>query len=58
MWIEFGMIDYKILMPLTYPLLYEVRRRLHKDEEKVLFEFFMNFSGYLFSGIYLFNYYI
>ena len=51
MWIEFGMIDYKILMPLTYPLLYEVRRRLHGDDERVLFEFFMNFSGYLFSGI-------
>ena len=51
MWIEIGLIDYKILLPLTYPLLYEVRRILHKDDERVLFEFFMNFSGYLFSGI-------
>ena len=51
MWIEIGLIDYKIILPLLYPLFYEVRRIIHKDNDKVLFEFFMNFSGYLFSGI-------
>ena len=51
MWIEIGLIDYKIIIPLFYPLFYEVRRIIHKDDERVLFKVFMNFSGYLFSGI-------
>ena len=51
MWIEIGLIDYKIIIQLLYPLFYEIRRRLHGDDDRVLFEFFMNFSGYLFSGV-------
>ena len=51
MWIEIGLIDYKILIPLLYPLFYEVRLLLHKGDEKVLFNIFMNISGYLFSGV-------
>ena len=51
MLIEFGIIDYKIIIPLIYPVFYQIRRLIHKDEEKALFEFFTNFCGYLFSGI-------
>ena len=51
MLIEFGIIDYKIIIPLIYPIFYQIRRLIHKDDEKALFEFFTNFCGYLFSGI-------
>ena len=51
MLIEFGTVDYKIIIPLIYPFLYEIRRILHQDDERVLFGFFMNFCGYLFTGI-------
>ena len=51
MWIELGEIDYKIIIPLIYPFLYEIRRLIHKDDERFLFELFTNFCGYLFSGI-------
>ena len=51
MLIEFGIIDYKIIIPLIYPIFYQIRRLIHKDDEKALFEFLTNFCGYLFSGI-------
>ena len=51
MLIEFGIIDYKIIIPLIYPVFYQIRRLIHKDDEKALFEFFTNFCGYLFSGV-------
>ena len=51
MLIEFGIIDYKIIIPLIYPIFYQIRRLIHKDDEKALFEFFTKFCGYLFSGI-------
>ena len=51
MWIELGMIDYKIIIPLIYPFLYQIRRVVHKDDERMFFELFTDFCGYLFSGI-------
>ena len=50
-WIEFGTIDYKIIIPLIYPFLYQIRGLFHKNEDKPIFMFFTNFCGYLFSGI-------
>ena len=50
-WIEFGTIDYKIIIPLIYPFLYQIRGLFHKGEDKPIFMFFTNFCGYLFSGI-------
>ena len=50
-WIEFGTIDYKIIIPLIYPFLYQIRILFHKEENKPIFFFFTNFFGYLFSGI-------
>lgn len=50
-WIQFGEIDYKIIIPLIYPLLYQIRDLFHKDDSKAIFRFFTNFCGCLFSGI-------
>ena len=55
MWIECGIINYKLIIPLIYPLLYQVKRIIHKNEEKPFLEFFTNYLGYLLSGlVYLF----
>lgn len=51
MWIEFGVIDYKIIIPLIYPFFYQIRSIIHANDEKALFGFFTNFCGYLLSGI-------
>ena len=50
-WIEFGELDYKIIIPLIYPFLFEIRRIIHNQDDRFLFVFFINFYGYLFSGI-------
>ena len=50
-WIEFGECDYKIIIPLIYPFLYQIRRIMHENDERFLFGFFTNFCGYLFSGV-------
>ena len=53
MWIEFGVIDYKIIIPLIYPFFFFFLSILHENDEKALFGFFTNFCGYLLSGIIL-----
>ena len=54
MWIELGIINYKIIIPLIYPFFSQIRRLLHNDDKKPIFSFFTNFCGYLLSGfIYL-----
>ncbi len=50
MLIEFGIINYKLLIPLIYPLFYQIRRFIHNDS-KPFYELFTNFLGYLFSGL-------
>ena len=49
--IELGAIDYKIIIPLIYPLLYQTKEQLHKNEEKPIFTCFINSFGFFFSGI-------
>ena len=51
MWIEFGIVNYKIIIPLIYPFLFQIRRIIHENDEKPIFSFFTNFCGYLFSGV-------
>ena len=51
MWIEFGELDYKIIIPLIYPFLHPLRIYIHEDDAKPIFFLFTNFCGYLFSGI-------
>ena len=51
MWIELGIINYKLIIPLIYPLFYQIRRLLHNGDKKPSYEFFTNYCGYLLSGI-------
>ena len=51
MWIECGIINYKFIIPLIYPALFQIRIIIHKDEEKPFLIFFTNYLGYLFSGL-------
>ena len=51
MWIECGIINYKFIIPLIYPVFYQIRLIIHKGEQKPLLKFFTNYLGYLFSGL-------
>lgn len=51
MWIELGIINYKLIIPFIYPFLYQIRRLIHGEGEKPFYEFFTNYCGYLFSGL-------
>ena len=51
MWIELGIINYKLIIPLIYPLFYQIRRLLHNGDKKPSYEIFTNYCGYLLSGI-------
>ena len=48
---ELGNIDYKIIIPFIYPVFYQLKKLIHKNDNKKIFEIFMIFLGYLFSGI-------
>jgi len=49
MLIEFGIIEYKLILPFIYPFIYYLRRIFHKDD-KPLYGIFTCFLGFLFSG--------
>ena len=49
--IELGAVDYKIIIPLIYPILYQIKDLLHKNEDRPIFTCFTNFCGFLFAGI-------
>ena len=51
MWIEFGIINYKLIIPFIYPFFFQVRRLIHKEGEKPFFLTFTNYLGYLFAGL-------
>ena len=51
MWIELGIINYKLIIPFIYPLFYQIRRVIHKGDQRPLFEFFTNYVGYLLGGL-------
>ena len=51
MWIECGIINYKLIIPFIYPALFQIRMIIHKGEEKPFLIFFTNYLGYLFSGL-------
>ena len=50
--IELGDFDFKIIIPLIHPFLFQIRALFHKGEEKPLFICFTNFCGYLLCGIF------
>ena len=49
--IECGIINYKLIIPFMYPIFFQIRRKIHENEEKPMLEFFTNYLGYLFSGL-------
>ena len=51
MWIELGIINYKLIIPFIYPFFYQIRRLIHKEDKKPFYEFFTNYCGYLFGGL-------
>ena len=54
MWIECGIINYKLIIPFIYPIFHPIRILIHKHEEKPILEPFVAYIGYLLSGfIYL-----
>ena len=54
MWIECGIINYKLLIPFIYPIFHPIRIIIHKDAERAVLESFVTYIGYLLSGfIYL-----
>ena len=55
MWIECGIINYKLIIPMMYPIFHQIRVYLHKGETKYLYDRFTYYLGYLFNGFaYLF----
>ena len=55
MWIECGIINYKLIIPMMYPIFHQLRIFMHKDDEKYFLDLFTNFLGFLFGGlVYLF----
>ena len=54
MLIEFGILNYKLIIPFIYSLFYQIRRIIHEDS-KPLYELTTVYLGYLFAGlIYIF----
>ena len=51
MYVEFGILNLKLLIPVLYPIFYQIGRLFHDDDEKPIFAFFTNYIGYLCGGI-------
>ena len=49
--IECGIINYKLIIPFMYPIFFQIRRKIHENEEKPMLEFFTNYLEYLFSDL-------
>ena len=49
MLIEFGLINYKLLIPFIYPIFYQIRRYIHKNSNPY-YILFTEYLGYLFGG--------
>lgn len=56
---KIGIINWKLIIPLLYPVFYQLRFKIIENEEKSeCYELFINYSSYLFAGlIYLIEYY-
>ena len=51
MFIEFGILNYSLLIPLIYPFLFQIRRYIHEDS-KFFYELLMDFLGYSLGGLF------
>ena len=50
MLIELGIIEYQLIIPLIYPIIFHIRRIIHKGD-KPFYDIFTCFAGYLLSGL-------
>ena len=50
MLIEFGILNYRLLIPLIYPILFQIRRYIHKDTN-TFYELLTDFLGYMVGGV-------
>lgn len=53
MLISFGTLTYKLLIPLLYPSLYQIRRFVLHKETNAFYEVLMDFMSYSFAGLIL-----
>ena len=51
MWIQFGLVSYKLILPFIYPFFFQIRKYIHKDDKRPFYEFFTSYLGYLSHGI-------
>ena len=49
MFIEFGILNYRLLIPLIYPILFQIRRLIH-DDKNAFYELLTDFFGYMLAG--------
>ena len=55
MWIECGLLNYKLIIPMMYPIFHQLRIFIHKNDEKFFLDLFTNYLGFLLGGlVYLF----
>ena len=48
--VEFGILSYKLLLLLLYPIIYQIRKYVLNKETSPLYEFFMSSISYLLAG--------
>ena len=51
MLVEFGELNFNLIILILFPIFYQIRRYIHEDDEKPIFGFFTNYLGYLCGGI-------
>ena len=50
MLIELGIMEYQLILPFIYPITYQIRNIMHQNN-KPFYDIFINYLGYLLSGI-------
>ena len=51
MFIEFGLCSYKLLIPLIYPIMYQIKKFGIQQEASFLYTVFMNIMSYFSAGL-------
>ena len=51
MFLQFGIINYKLIIPFIIPFFVQIKSYIHRDDKKPYYQFFTNYIGYLLHGI-------
>ena len=51
MLIQFGIINYKLILPFIYPFFFQLIKFIHKDDKRPFYLYFTSYLGYIFHGI-------